>query len=502
MTEVLYKPSPWGFEYHNLTTREALGGGAAGPGKTFCLLMDPWQQIIHEENRCRLPSDHPDHLEYGHSEGWALFLRRTMPQLGQVIRDAKRIFNAAFPDDLDWSEQTATFTFPSGYRYQFGHCMETGDWERYWGHQLSWIGFDELVTFEREQYDMISLRLRVKDRHLRKMRKIRSMSNPVVSVKDLAGVKLKDPQWVRKYFVDPAPEGRKIVEKEVKLLDGSRERVGRIYLPARLSDNPDPEFARDYEIELRANNKPHVANALINADWYINAASYFGDVWSPRTHVARPFKIPPHWKMFRSMDWGYKVHGCIHWWAMDDDGNLFCVREQMFKEKHDWEVASMVKQLETVMGLWRKRRSTITGPADTQLWEERGDSSKSKAEVFLSNGVPWTKAVKSPGSRQANAMRVHARLKDIRNGTPGLVIFENCTNLIRTIPLLQEEPGNPDEPMDGGDDHALDSLFYACGFASRGRAGIPSRNLKPEDEDDEPSPLEQGNRGRLGYGLG
>ena len=67
--------------------------------------------------------------------------------------------------------------------------------------------------------------------------------------------------------------------------------------------------------------------------------------------------------------------------------------------------------------------------------------------------------------------------------------------------MVQTDPDFPDQPMDGGQDHWVDSVLYACAFASYGRAGISGRAKQKSRIDDDDEPLRRSaNRGRTGYG--
>lgn len=495
-----YSPSKWGVEFHSLPHDEALGAGAAGPGKTLVLLMEPFQQITVEHQRCADP-EHPHPLRWGESTGWALHLRRTLPMLKQTMQRARRIFPLIDPG-VKWSQDDMCWIFSSGYRYEFGHCRDPDDWEKYFSSEYSIILFDELVQFLQEQYDQIRSRCRSSDPVLVQMLRVRAMSNPLMK-KDVAdNFKLDDnPHWVRERFVDPAPEGRVTLWRTVQDPDsGEQMRISRIYLPARLKDNPDPVFRRQYMQNL-LDMPVHIQQAQIHGNWYFTPGAFY-ECWNENIHVCEPFKVPDDWKMFRSMDWGFKNPGCIHWWAMDPDETLYCVYELTFREKSDAEVATMVKQTEQIFGLW-SGESLITGPADTQLWEQRGHSAKEMAQVFRDKGVPWEQADKK--SRRVNAQRLTARLKDHSGGTavPGIVFFRNCRMLIKTLPQIQTDARDSDCPADGGPDHWHDSALYACAFASRGRQGIPARRKAKHRwwESEEERRIERGPRGRLGYGL-
>lgn len=500
---VLYKPSRWGEIYHAAPYDELLGAGAAGVGKSVVLLMEVVPYILLEHERCERAIDHPHPLKWGYSKARALHLRRTYKELGETIARSQRFFPELDPGARfvrDDPEFGMGWKFSSGFTLQYGHCHDPDDWMSFQGFEYVHISFDELVTFLEEQYDGISTRLRSDDpiygKESNHLLKIRSMSNPVVIRTATDSYAIRNPHWVRDRFVEPAPKGNVVLARTIKRADGTSRRVTWMYLPARLSDNPNKEFVAQYEVQL-AKQKPYIRKALLDGDWFATPGAYFGDEWDPHLHICKAFKIPIHWKRFRAMDWGYKMRGTIGWFAMDEEENLFLERELSFQGMRVSEVAREVKVIEKDLGVWRGQRSRLTGPADTQLWEERGDDGATKADQFAKHGIFWVPAQKA---RQTNAERIADRLKDHDGGTttPGLVIFERCRMMIKAIPTIQADPKNPAVPLDGGDDHDIDMLGYACSYASRGKAGIAYRT---DDEDDEDEPREhEFERGGYGYG--
>lgn len=507
--EVAYKPSAWGMEFHALTMREALGAGAAGVGKTRALLMDPLAQIITEHKRCEATQawrenrgPQPEHpLSWGHSEGWALFLRRELTEMLQTIA-LSQVYFKAVDKGAKYDREHHIWTFSSGYKFQFGHCKDALDYVKYIGNQYTWLGFDEVVQFSRSQYDEITARVRSGDPVLREMLKIRSCTNPGQSPCYRAD---DSPTWVRDLFVDPAPEGRKVLRRKITRADGSIENRDRIFLPGRLSDNPNKQFKLDYEVTLR--DKPaHIRKAYLEGDWYYVPGSFFGEDFDKRLHVVRPFKPPPDWPVYRSMDWGHKSPGCIGWFTLDDDENLIQFAEFYFQGLIPLRVAERVRDIETRLGLWDKKRkkSRIRGPADTQIWEDRGNTPETIAAAFQKAGVPWEPADKAPGSRQAHALRILKRLKSHNHGTqlPGLMFTADCIKTIASLQQIQTDPHKPEEPLKGGDDHPYDQLAYAGAYAGRGRIGIVVHRDERDDWDEfdkhDKRPAAAGSRG-YGY---
>lgn len=488
--EFSYKPSVWGAQFHARTENEVFGAGAAGPGKTTVLLADPLSQLWVETLRCqqdKIPESFPEStrqfieqhpLKWGSSQGWVLHMRRTMPRLSETIQRAHRLFNQIEPG-VKFRERDAMFQFKCGLTYEFGHCKDRADYNNYLGKSYSYLAFDELVEFHKDQYDFISSRLRSSDPVLQRMLKVRAMSNPMLVSQKGSDISISDPFWVKKYFVDPAPEGRKIIRRKILSADGTESYATRMYLPATLYDNPDKAFVKQYEAQLMARPK-HIRDCYLYGSWDLVIGAFLDEIWNPEIHVCKPFKIPSGWPIFRACDWGYKSNGVILWFAKSPEGTLYVFFETVFKEKTARYVAEkIVRPFEERNKLWDSNRgSKITGPADTQLWEERGESASNKYLEFQESGVDWVRADKR--SRQVNAEVFVARLNDHDNlsKTPGIVFFENCVNCIKTIPRMEVDQLHPEEPRKGGWDHCWDACTYGTQYARA--EGLDAPSYKPE----------------------
>ena len=488
--------------FHQATADECMGGGSAGPGKSLALMWDPLvSQAVVEHARAtgqlldQLPPWLADlcrqhRIRPGESEGHALHLRRSMPQLLENIDRAERMFPKFDPGAI-YSKERHAWTFTSGYKFTFGHCRERNSHQDYLSKQYTHLGFDEAYQFEEFQYEELDGRVRTADPVLRYLLRTRAMSNPA-------------PGWLKERFVSPHRPGN--VMLRVKVPDpetGELHYRTRLFLPARLEDNPDKDFVRQYKIRLLS--KPaHMRARYLYGDWDSVEGGFFEDDYNPGVHVIPPFKIPRDWPKFRAMDWGYKAPGTIGWFAMDPDDNLYQFYEFNFKLMRDIEVARRVIEIEKKFGFWnsRQRKSRLTGVADTQLWEERGDSGKSKAAVFAGEGVYWQPADKASIAR--NAERITERLRDYdRNKQPGLVIFEGCRKsqeMFASIGVDENDSTVPDKksPLK----HWFDMHAYAAARASRGRGSIVMdlhEFDRAENDNDEPAlPSASG----FGYGTG
>lgn len=480
-----YKPSPWGERYHNLTEDEALGGGSAGPGKSLVLLMDANPQIVIQHKRCEAGE-----FRWGHAPGWALHLRKEFPRLEETIDRAKRLFPQLDPD-VKWEPNSHKFTFASGFKYQFGHLKDKDSYLNYRSNEYTWLGLDEIGELqEKDAYDELVLRVRSTDRILSRMLKVRCMSNPA-------------PNWVRDYFVEPNREGGETLVKDIALGNGDIWQRTRIFLPARLSDNPDPHFRRQYEASLK-DRPAHIKRALFDGDWYVVPGAFFSDLWDPARVVIKPFKIPTGWHRFRSGDWGYKEECVILWWAVTPDRELICYRERTYngskaKRRMDaGEVARAIRDVEQANGEWNRVRncSRLTGPMDNQLWEERGRKGPTMADDMAKEGVFWKRATKG---RVSMAQQLITRLgQQGYGGRPGIMFFEDCQKCISTIPAIGTDELEPEKPKDGGPDHWYAATGYACA-ENPVASGNEDRSVA-DDDDDKGGGSGPPNRGNWGYG--
>lgn len=481
-----YQASIWQKEFHELATDEALAGGSAGPGKSLALLMDPMDQVWVEEQRCRAGE-----ITRGESLGWAIHLRREFPRLQQTIHRSKLLFPKVDPN-VKWIESDHMWRFSSGYKYQFGHLKDNDSFLNYRSNEYTWLGIDEVGEIEHKDiYDDLCLRVRTTDPVLARTKRVRCTSNPVGN-------------WVRDYFVDPAPHGRVVFRRKIDTGEGIEERT-RVFLPATLDDNPDPLFRREYRASLM--DKPeHIQQALLYGNWYVVVGAYFADAWVMERVVVNPHPIPAGIKKFRSFDWGYRQPAVCLWWAVTPEDELICYRERTWNgpranRLYDAEqVALDIRRIEKEAGEWNvlADRSKLTGYADNQLWEERGHRGPTMASDMAGVGVVWQKATK--GRRQA-AQQVVKRLK-MRgyNGRPGLMFFSTCRMCISTVPSLKaDESEDYEVPEKGPKDHWYDAVSYACAASP-----LPNENdqTEPEipDEVEENFYKAEARRGQYGYG--
>jgi hypothetical protein len=498
----IYKASPWSERFHMASADEVMGGGSAGPGKSLTMLWNPIvRQAIVEHARmtqqiptgyghrmCELIRDNP--IRQGESAGHALHMRRTMPQLRETIDRSLRMFPKIDPG-AKYQKEEHRWIFSSGYKLTFGHCKEESDTENYLSQQYSELDIDEAYQFTLNMYEELDGRVRSSDKVLRATMGTRLMSNPA-------------PGWLKQRFVDPEPKGNVIHRITVRdPRTGETKIKRRLFLPATLDDNPDAAFVEEYKFKLLS--KPaHIRARYLYGDWSSMEGAYFEEDWNTTVHVVEPFKIPRSWPKFRAMDWGFKAPGVMGWFALSPDEELYLFYEFNFRLMKDEEVCKTAIEIEKRFGFWdpSSRCSRLTGVADTQLWEERGDSGKSKAQVFAEMGMPWEPADKA--SIQRNAERIAERLRDYDDKRkPGLMVFRTCAKTIEMFAGIGVDANDstiPDKksPLK----HWFDMNAYGAAKASQGSGAVSMamHAFDREEQEDDFSPASAGRGGGYGYG--
>ena len=420
---VIFKPNTGPqTEFLASSEREVFYGGARGGGKSYAMLVDPLRYCHKETHR-------------------ALLLRRTMPELRDLINHSQRLYSKAFPG-AKWREQEKEWRFPSGAKIEFGYAENMTDALRYQGQSYTWIGIDELPQYPSPDiYNFLRSSLRSVDPEIPVF--MRSTGNPG----NIGS------QWVREMFVNPA-EPNKTFNLEISTPTGTK-RITRRFIPAKLQDNPYLMQTDDYYAMLAS--LPEVQRKqFLDGDWDAFEDSAFPE-FNKSIHVVDPFDIPKGWQKFRAADWGYSSPACVLWFAIDYDNNLWIYRELYTKKITADVFARKVLELE-------KGEYIRYGVLDASTWAKRGDIGPSIAETMVQQGCRWRPSDRTPKSRISGKLEIHKRLKPSENEKkePGLRIFSSCRNLIRTLPILPLDESNPEDINTDVEDHAYDALRYGC----------------------------------------
>ena len=401
--------------------REVFYGGARGGGKSYAMLVDPLRYCDRKNHR-------------------ALLVRRTMPELRDLINHSQQLYSRAYPG-AKWREQEKEWRFPSGARIEFGYAENLTDALRYQGQSYTWIGIDELPQYPTADiYNFLRSSLRSVDPEIPVY--MRATGNPgnVGST------------WVKEMFVDPSEPNNQF-DVEIPTPMGVKK-ISRKFIPAKLQDNPYLMQTDDYYAMLAS--LPEVQKKqFLEGDWDAYESSSFPE-FNRQVHVIEPFDIPRNWMRFRAADWGYSSPACCLWFAVDYDNNLFVYRE-LYAKRNTADVFAR-RVLDSEEGEYIRY-----GVLDSSTWARRGDVGPSIAETMIQEGCRWRQSDRSPRSRISGKLEVHKRLRiEEDTGYPTMFIFNNCLNLIRTLPMLPVDKNNAEDVDTTADDHAYDALRYGC----------------------------------------
>mgnify|MGYP003651960828 CR=1 FL=1 len=405
---------------------DVLYGGAAGGGKSYAMLVDP--------------------LRYAHRAAHrALILRRSMPELRELIDKSRELYPQAFPG-CKFREVEKLWNFPSGAKVEFGFLERDADVYRYQGQAYSWIGFDEITHLPTEfSWNYLASRLRTTDSEITPY--LRCTANP-------GGV---GAHWVKKRYVTPM-----IPNESFEGLDG----LTRKFIPARLEDNPYLSHDGRYEQMLQA--LPEVQRRqLLEGNWDITEGAAFTE-FDSNIHVISPFDIPLSWERLKGIDYGYASESACIWGSVDPtDGTLIIYRELYQKNLTGVDLASVITRMEV------QDPYSVQGVLDTSAWARTGTTGPTVGETLQRAGHKLRRADKN---RIQGKIQIHEYLRVQQSGRPRLQIFNTCPNLIRELQGIPLDKSNPEDVDTHAPDHAYDALRYL--IMSRPRVHDPYSQLR------------------------
>ena len=439
---VVWQPQPRQAAFMERPEWEALYGGAAGGGKSDALVIEALRQV------------HIPHYK-------ALILRKTFPQLAELIDKSLNYYPMAFPG-ARYNSSSHTWTFPSGAKIIFGSMQYTKDRLKYQGQAYDFVAFDELTHFSWEEYSYLFSRCRPNGPGTRCY--IRSTANP-------GGV---GHGWVKERFIT-AGKPMVPVWEDIRWRDPTGkeycEKRSRIFVPSSVFDNPallqnDPDYITRLASMPEAERK-----ALLYGDWDTFSGQVFTE-WRNdsehyldrvNTHVIAPFKVPDTWSIWCGMDWGYSKPFSVGWYAVDHERRLYRIREyygctgtpNMGVKLEPSEVARQIRRIEAEDPNLKGR--TIHRVGDPAIWGS--DGTESIGALFERERVFFEKG---DHARIDGKMQVHHRLAFDENGWPMLYVFNTCKHFIRTVPNLVYDETDVEDIDTDGEDHISDELRYVC----------------------------------------
>ena len=391
--------------------KDVLYGGAAGGGKSFAMLIDPLRHCHIKEHR-------------------ALILRRSMPELRELIDKSRELYPKAFKG-AKFREVEKLWSFPSGAKIEFGFLEKDADVYRYQGQAYSWIGFDEITHLPTEfGWNYLASRLRTTNPNLETY--LRCTANP-------GGV---GAQWVKKRYVEASEPNTTFKGK-----DG----LTRKFIPALLQDNP--YLAEDGEYERMLQSLPAVQRRqLLEGNWDVAEGAAFAE-FATDVHVIPPFELPSWWERVKGIDYGYAAESCCLWGAVDPDDKTIIIYRELYRKGLTGEALA-----DTITQMEENEIKSIPGVLDTAAWARTGYTGPTIGETLVNRGHKLRRADKN---RIAGKTQIHEHLRQREGaGRPRLQIFSNCVNLIKELQGIPLSKTNPEDVDTKAADHAYDALRY------------------------------------------
>lgn len=476
---------------------ETLYEGTRGPGKTAA-------QLARFRSRVGL----------GYGSFWrGVIFDSEFKDLADLIVQSKRLFNA-FNDGAQFlkSATELKWVWPTGEELLFRHGKSEDDYWGYHGQEFPFIGFNELTKQKDDglyaaMFSCMRSSFRPQDYPLKDGSLLPPIPLEMFSTTNPFGI---GHAWVKKRFITPAPRGtvqrhtQKVFNPQT--LKEETVTLTRVAIHGSWRENPylDPK----YIAMLMAIKDPNRKAAWVDGSWDVTAGGRFDHIWSEAHHVVAPFKIPKSWRVDRSHDWGESKPFANLWWAESDGapaqtsegekhypaGSLFligewygCPPDELNKGLNmgSGDVAKGVKWIDgAMMGEDEPKPECVTkgqvnatsgicdkvqaGPADSSIYDG-GDNEQSIAQKMAANGVKWTKANKSPGTRKSGATLFCEMLQAVVDGSKkesgmpedaGFYVFDNVRGWIGRIPPLPRDKVITDDVDTKAEDHDWDATRY------------------------------------------
>lgn len=384
-------------------------GGAAGGGKSYAQLIDSFLYAV----------------KYPGSK--QLILRRTLPELEKsLIRVSLGLFDSSV---YKYNSAKHTGKFLNESLIDFGYCDRENDVYKYQSAEYDVIRFDELTHFTEGMYIYLMSRIRGTNDF---PKQIKSSTNP-------GGI---GHSWVKARFIDCCCN--KIYQDE----NGTRQ-----FIPAKVSDNSFLMKSDKGYIKRLKKLSEKDRRALLYGDWDIFDGQYFSE-FRRNIHVIKPFVIPKHWKRYFTMDYGLDMLAG-YFIALDENGRAYVYRE-IYKPG-----LIISKAAKEILDAGEENVSVYYAPPD--MYNRRQDTGKSVAEIFAENGILLAKADNDRVQGWYNLKEwLMPFVDETGKTTANMVIFENCSNLIRTLPAMTFDKANPNDAAGVPHEitHAPDALRY------------------------------------------
>lgn len=407
-------------------------------------------------------------LQYGVP---GLILRRTTTAM-TAIRE--RLLERIPPEVGKFSDQKGIWRFRNGGTLTLAYLENNAHIDRYVGNEFFLIAWDELTQFTEYQYKRMFHPLRISKKHPSyELLKKAGLSPYYISGTNPGGI---GHGWVKARFIDPAPP---YTLWQPRSTPEEPKPGTRIFVPSLLSDNP--YLDDEYLANLQAMDEEE-RRMLITGDWDVYKGQYFSE-FRRNIHVVKPEDYPltlGGTRRLMGIDFGVSNPFAALWGALLADNQLLIYRELYQADLTASEQAKLI--LASEMPGERLSSRPIPTYLDPACWQREANSPapsrpgvaprESAAWHYQQAGLPVRKA---DNRRKEGWQELKRRLRiNPKTSKPGILIYDTCVNLIRTLPDLPRDKNDPEDV----DTHAEDHCFIAGTLIATENGATPIEKIK------------------------
>jgi hypothetical protein len=445
---------------------EVLYGGARGGGKTDAILMDHLRGTPHSRYR-------------------GLILRRTFPELREII-DRSHIYFNKIADPKGrivkpaYNASDHVWTFPTGAKVEFGSMMHEESKQNYIGREFTRVSFDQVEQFTETQYLFMLGQIRTTVPELVKYIGVRSTGNP-------GG---PGHGWVKRRWIDNKKPYQRY--KTIHATDLGALELDSVFIPAKVFDNPKITENNPQYIAMLSSLPNDLKRAWLDGDWDVFVGQFFTS-FKPIVHGIDPFIIPTDgfWTIYGGLDYGEGNATSFGLYAVSYEGVAYRVAEYYSPGSapdHARMILQLIKNCE-----WTQGRSPKYIYADPSMWTRRRIDVAVSVSAYQTLDSYGIKGLIPASNDRVNGWRelkrrLHWEMSDLGNWLikPTFYYFNGCNpNFERTIPACVYPPiqgTKVAEDMDKkGEDHCADEArYFVMGLRVPDGETVPERPSKPD----------------------
>lgn len=336
-----------------------------------------------------------------------------------------------------YTQNSKTCKFANGSRIIFKSCETEKDARKIQGLEYQLMIIDEAPLLQAAVITRISGSLR------RNVEKLPDFIPTLIMTGNPGGI---SDYWFKTRFINP--DISVWTQSEIDHLTDKRK-----FISAKVTDNA---YIGDEYIQLLSSiSDENLREAWLNGNWDVWDGQFFTQ-WNEAYHVIEPFSVPESWLKWGAMDLGFsEAHPTTYLEFTQDPQNncIYIIKEYTGVGSSETYIRELKEIIDPKCVIY----------ADPSMFKGSGketDMSTTPAMMFLSEGISLVPA----NNERVNGWRaVKSWLGMDETHRPNCMIFNTCTELIRTIPLqmYSKRLGSKSEDLDTkGEDDWVDSLRY------------------------------------------